>query len=63
LIAVVLDETGSRRLEVSHEGPLSDPEKLGESAAGALIDAGADAILSTVEKRYLGQPANRPREA
>jgi len=63
LIAVVLDETGSRRLEVSHEGPLSDPEKLGESAARALIDAGADAILSTVEKRYLGQPANRPREA
>lgn len=61
LVAVVLDETGARRLEVTHEGPLADPQELGESVARALIDAGADSILSTVEKRYLGQPTNRPR--
>jgi hydroxymethylbilane synthase len=63
LVAVVLDETGARRLEVTHEGPLADPQELGESVARALIDAGADSILSTVEKRYLGQPTNRPRGA
>lgn len=63
LTAVVLDETGARRLEVHQEGPLEEPEQLGESAARALVDAGAESILATVEKRYLGQPANRPRES
>jgi hydroxymethylbilane synthase len=63
LVAVVMDESGARRLEVTHEGPLADPQELGESVARALIDAGADSILSTVEKRYLGQPTNRPRGA
>lgn len=63
LTAVVLDEDGSRRLETRQSGPLADPAGLGESAARALAGAGAEEILSRVEKRYIGQPRNRSGEA
>ncbi len=56
LAAVVLDENGTRRLEARHSGPLADPVGLGEAAAKALVDVGAEEILAKVEKRYIGQP-------
>lgn len=56
LLAAVLDENGTRRLDARHSGPLAAPEALGEAAAMALVDAGAEEMLARVEKRYLGQP-------
>ena len=56
LLAAVLDENGTRRLDARHSGPLADPERLGEATAKALVDAGAEEMLARVEKRYLGQP-------
>ncbi len=45
LDARVLDADGSRRLDVSETGGLGDPESLGETAAGRLLDLGAADLL------------------